>query len=252
MDLIGFSIYKFNKKNIKRKTEAMNIISETKIEKINELPFSKAIKIDKRNFYVIFFSVLIEKIELVDLFIGKHKIIVVLMYQYILSLLIDLFLNAFLYTDEVVSNKYHNNGQLDIIVSLTITLLSNIINSIICHILNFSKGVEERLEEIMEIKDESSYLYTINKFIKIVKIKVVLYFLMEIFIIIFSFYYIIIFCIIYNKSQISLLVNYLMCIIETLVVSIFVSFVVTITRKIGLKFAWKRLYNTSKYLNNNY
>ena len=252
MDLKDFSIYNFNKKNIKRKTEPMNIISDTKMENINELPYSQAIKIDKRNVYVIFYSVLIKKIELVDLFIGKHKIIVVLIYQYILSLLIDLFLNAFLYTDEVVSNKYHNNGQLDIIVSLTITVLSNIINSIICNILNFSKGVEERLEEIMEIKDESSYFYAFNKFIKIVKIKAVLYFLMEIFIIVFSFYYIIIFCIVYKKSQISFLVNYLMSIVETLIVSIFVSIVVTITRKIGLIYAWKTLYNTSKYLNNNY
>ena len=104
----------------------------------------------------------------------------------------------------------------------------------------------------MEIKDESSYFYAFNKFIKIVKIKAVLYFLMEIFIIVFSFYYIIIFCIVYKKSQISFLVNYLMSIVETLIVSIFVSIVVTITRKIGLIYAWKTLYNTSKYLNNNY
>ena len=93
------------------------------------------------------------KIELVDIFIGKHKVIIVLIYQYIFSLLIYLFLNNLLYIDELMSNKYHNNGQLDIIVSLTISLLSIIINLIICNILNYSKGVEERLEQIMEIKD---------------------------------------------------------------------------------------------------
>ena len=151
-----------------------------------------------------------------------------------------------------MSNKYHNNGQLDIIVSLTITLLSNIINSIICSVLNFSKGVEERLEQIMEIKDQFHYLYAFNSFIKMVKIKVILYFIMEIFIIIFSFYYIIIFCIVYKKSQVSLLINYLMSIAETLVVSIFVSIIVAITRRIGLKYAYKTFYNTSKYINDNY
>ena len=197
-----------------------------------------------------FKSVIFQKIEFINLFYGNQKIKILLIYQYILSLLIDLFLNAFLYTDEVVSNKYHNNGQLDIIVSLTISLLSNIINSIICNILNFSKDVEEKLEQIIEIKDEPSYLYASNKFIKIVKIKVILYFLIEIFIISFSFYYIIIFCVIYNKSQISLLINYLMSIVETLVVSILVSFVVALTRKIGLKYAYKSIYNTSKYINN--
>ena len=112
---------------------------------------------------------------------------------------------------------------------MTITLLSNIINSIICNALNFSKGIEERLEQIMEIKKQFYYLYAFNIFIKMVKIKVILYFLMEIFIIIFSFYYIIIFCIVYKKSQLSLLINYLMSIVETLVVSIFVSIIVAIT-----------------------
>ena len=225
---------------------------ETKIENLNELPYFQAIKVDKRNIFSIFLSVLLEKIELIDLFAGKHKIVILLIFQYILSLLIDLFLNAFLYTDEVVSNKYHNNGQLDIIVSLTISLLSNIISSIICSVLNFSKGVEEKLEQIMEIKDQFHYLYAFNIFIKMVKIKVFLYFLMDIFIILFSFYYIIIFCIVYKKSQISLLINYLMSIVEALIVSIFVSIIVAITRTIGLKYAHKTFYNTSKYLNNNY
>ena len=125
------------------------INTEIKIENINDLPYFQAIKVDKRNAFAIFKSVLLEKIELIDIFLGDHKIVILLIFQYILSLLLDLFLNAFLYTDEVVSNKYHNNGQLDIIVSLTITLLSNIINSIICSTLNFSKDVEERLEQII-------------------------------------------------------------------------------------------------------
>ena len=89
----------------------------------NELPYSQAIKKDKRTIFTMFISVIIEKLELVNLIVGDHKIKVVLIYQYILSLLIDLFLNAFLYTDEVVSNKYHNNGQLDIIVTLVLSII---------------------------------------------------------------------------------------------------------------------------------
>jgi hypothetical protein len=251
LDLINSSNYKTNEKSPKtNKTEKIN--TETEIESINYLPYFQAIKVDKRNAFAIFKSVLLGKIELIDLFVGDHKIVILSIFQYILSLLIDLFLNAFLYTDEVVSNKYHNNGRLDFIVSLTITLLSNIINSIVCSVLNFSKGIEERLEQIMEIKKEFYYLYAFNIFIKMVKIKVILYFFTEIFIIIFSFYYIIIFCIVYKKSQLSLLFNYLMSIVETLVVSIFVSIIVAITRWIGLKYAHKTFYKISKYINNNY
>ena len=195
-------------------------------------------------------SVIDEKFEPVNLIFGEHKKIIALIYQYILSLLIDLFLNAFLYTDEVVSNKYHNNGQLDLIVSLTLSILSNIISSIICNFLNFSRGVEERLDQIMEIKKEFSYLFALNKFIKLIKIKAMLYFLLEILIICFSFYYIIIFCIIYSNSQISLLTNYLMSLVESLALTIIICIFITITRKMGINYLNKNIYNTSKYINN--
>ena len=244
-----------NSSKIKVKLNTLKILktetkSDEKKENFNELPFTLAIKKDKRNILVIFLSVIIEKLELVNLIFGGDKIKIVLIYQYILSLLIDLFLNAFLYTDELVSNKYHNNGKLDFIVLLTITLLSNLFNSIICNYLNFSKGVEERLEQIIEIKKEFNYLYAFNKFIKILKIKVMLYFLIEILIICFSFYYIIIFCILYNNSQISLLINYLMSIIESLILSIFICIVIAVTRKTGINYLNKNIYNTSKYINN--
>ena len=71
--------------------------------------------------------------------------------QYILSLLINFFFNALLYSDEVVSNKYHNNGQLDFIVTIVLSLLSNVITSIICYFIQYSEGIEERLGYIMEI-----------------------------------------------------------------------------------------------------
>ena len=215
----------------------------------NELPYSQAIKKDKRTIFTMFISVLIEKLESVNLICGEHKIVIILIYQYILSLLIDLFLNSFLYTDDVVSNKYHNNGNLDFIVSLTLSLLSNIINSIICNFLNFSKGVEERLEQIMEIKKEFNYLYAVDKFIKILNIKIMLYFLIEIFVACFSFYYIIIFCIIYNNSQLSLLTNYLMSLVESLILTIIVCIFIAVTRKIGINYLNKKIYNTSKYIN---
>ena len=181
---------------------------------------------------------------------GQHKIIIVLIYQYILSLLIDLFLNAFLYIDEVVSNKYHNKGKLDLIVSLTLSILSNIINSIICNFLNFSRGVEERLDQIMEIKKEISYMFAFNKFIKLIKIKVMLYFLLEILINSFSFYYIIIFCIIYYNSQVSLLTNYLMSLVESLSLTVIVCMFIAVTRKMVIRYVNKKIFNTYKYINN--
>ena len=118
--------------------------------------------------------------------------------------------------------------------------------------MNFYKRVEERLEEIMDIKKEFCYLYALYKFIKIIKIKVMLYFFIELLIICFSSYYIIIFCIIYRNSQISMLTNYLMSILESLILYIIISIIITITRKIGINYLSKNTYNTSKYLYNSF
>ena len=63
------------------------------------------------------------------------------------------------------------------------------------------------------------------------------------------FYYIVIFCIIYSKSQLSLLTNYFYSLLEGLITSVIITFVIVVSRKIGIKFKCSYLYNTSKYLN---
>ena len=244
--------YSKSSNNILNMSFEENNLNDFTNENINELPFTQAILKDKRNFFQIFISVINQKIELVNLILGKNKIKIILIYQYILSLLIEFFFNTFLYTDDVVSNKYHNNGKLEVIVTLSLSIISNIITSIILTFLNFSKGVEERLEQILEIKNEFSYLYAIQKFIRILKIRVFLYLIIEIILICLSFYYVAIFCIIYNNSQISLLINYFISLLESLILSIIISIVIVITRKIGIIYLNNKLYNVSKYLNDKF
>ena len=240
------------KKNTKKRVSKAKDEEINKGEDINNLPFTVAVRKDKRNFFQIFMSVIFQKLELIDLIFGEHKVKIVLIYQYILSLIIDFFFNTLLFSDEAVSNKYHNNGKLDLIVTLTLSLASNIITSIICWYLNFSKGVEEQLEQIMEIKREFNYLCSLNNFIKILKIKVLLYLFIQILIAVLFFYYIAIFCIIYRNSQISLLINYLTSILDSLITSILVSIIIVITRKIGIVYLNNNFYNTSKFINNKF
>ena len=221
-------------------------------EDLNELPFNQAIRMDKRSILIMFKSVIFQKIEFINLFYGKQKIKILLIYQYILSLLIDFFFNTFLYSDEVVSNKYHNNGQLDFIISILLTLSSNIITSIICKFLNFDEAIEERLDNILLIKREFNYLYAVQIFIKLLTIRVSFLFIIETIFICFSFYYLAIFCIVYNNSQISLLINYIISLTESLITSIIISIIIVITRKIGIIYYNNIMYNVSKFFNNNF
>ena len=180
---------------------------------------------------------------------GEEKIKVILLSQYILSLLVDFFFNSLLYSDEIVSHKYHNNGKLEFVVTLLLSILSNIISSIVCYYLDYSKLVEERLEQIIEMKKAYYYKRILDKFIRNLKLKMIYLFIKEILIIIFCFYYIIIFCVIYSYSTTSLLYNYLSSLIENIITSILISFIIVFTRKVSLIFSNRYIYNTSKYIN---
>ena len=118
--------------------------------------------------------------------------------------------------------------------------------------LDIFKGIEERLEEIMDIKIESFYLYALQKFINIIKFKIICNIFIEIFIISFCFYYILIFSIVYNNSQISLFINYLLSLLESLVTSLVISLIIVVIRKFGILYLNNRAYNVSKYLNNHF
>ena len=234
-------------KNEKKKEE------KDEKEDLNELPFTLALVKDKRNIFKIFISFIIHKFEIINFFYGDEKVKIIIIYEYIFSLLIKFFFNTLLYSDEVVSNKYHNNGNLDFIVSIILSLLSNVITSIICFYINSSGIIEERLELIIEIKKRKYfYIRNIIKFFKYIKLKFFIHIFAQFFIIPFILYYIIVFCIVYSKSRVSLIINYFVSILEDTLISIIISIIITITRKIGIVYLNRYFYNFSKFIDSKF
>ena len=220
---------------------------------INELPYKIAIKNDKRNVFSIFYSLLYEKIELINiLFFTQSKFRLILISEFILSLLINFFFNTFLYSDDVISHKYHNNGELDVFVTLFLSVLSNIITSIICYYLKYSKNLEEMFDLIKEIKNKIYYVFNVNRFIKNLKIKFVVFLIGQIIAISCCYYYIVIFFIVYSTCKKSLIINFILSLVEGLIESIGISMVVAILRRISIKCLNRNIYNTSKYINKHF
>ena len=64
-----------------------------KNEDLNELPYGFAINNDRRNIFEIFYSIIIEKLELIYILFYAQRIFwLILISEYILSLLINFFL----------------------------------------------------------------------------------------------------------------------------------------------------------------
>ena len=136
-----------NNKNIqKSKTIIYELKNQEKINKNNEnynfSPYIIALREDKRKLFEIIKSYIFDKIEILNLFNSNEYFKYIVFCEYILSLLLDFFFNTLLYSDEIVSHKYHNNGRLQFIVTFILSLLSNIITSIICHYIKISEKLE--------------------------------------------------------------------------------------------------------------
>ena len=242
--LISQNLHSSISSNIKK------IINDNDIE-YDDLPLSMALKLDKRNIFYMFGLKILEKIEILDIFVNK-KIKEVLLSKYCLFLLINLTMNALLYSDQIVSHKRHNNGNLDYILVFLLSGFSNILASIIGYYLKLLIGFEEKLLNIKEIKKEIIFLRVFRIILREVIIRVIIFFFIEILIILFCSYYLFIFFTIYHKSQMSMLQNYGVSLLEGWLINFIITFLIIIFRKLGLRCNNIYIYNTSKYLDKNF
>ena len=86
-------------------------------------------------------------------------------------------------------------------------------------------------------------------FHKMLLIKIWIYFFVSIILITCMALYLLIFCQVYKKSQTSLLMNYLMSVIESMAYSVGISLMICIFRLIGIKFKKIYMYRTSVFMN---
>ena len=161
-------------------------------------------------------------------------------------------MNAILYSDQIVSHKSHNNHQLDLVIVFLLTAFANIFASIIDYYLLKLIDIEEKIYQIKEIKKEIEFLRVFKIILREIIVRVILFFLIEIVIIFSCTYYLFIFFTIYHKSQMSLLKNYLISLLEGWLIKLIITIFIVSFRKLGILFRNKYVYNISKYLDKNF
>ena len=172
--------YLYNRKRYSFINDRFNDLRFTKDENVdpkdfNIIPYTQAIRLDHRNYFQMFLSVLASEIGVVDIFYYKNPYnhLSIILSIYFLELCLDLALNCLLYTDDVVSEKYNNNGSIKFFTSLSLSFMSNIFANIIAYIMKKLAEYGEILEFIiknMRLKEE--YFLCIIKFKKYVTIKI--------------------------------------------------------------------------------
>ena len=220
-------------------------------KEINNIPYTQALRIDKRTIFQIFISVITNKIGFLNLFFYRqqYSLFSLDISVYLFELLLDLTLNCILYSDDVVSQKFHNNGELSLITSISLSLISNIISSIAVFLLSKLANYDEIFELIIKyVKIQKNYFYNIVRFFKYINIRLGIYFLFELLFTLLMTYYLFIFCSIYHNSQSSIMENYIIGACISLAISVGLTIIITICRNLSIKNHSILLFNISKYL----
>ena len=218
---------------------------------VDNAVFSIAIEQERRNVFLLFFSFLIKQIDIINIFFfqGDFEVIPISICSYLLSVVADFTMNALLFSDDVISAKYHNNGKVNQMTSLILSMLSNLLGYIFGVCINKLTNYSPSLELFSkEAKNISYYIIKFKKLIKIIKIKLTIFFVLDIIFMIAFVYFLSSFCSVYHGSQWNWFINGITGIGISLIITCIIAFVITMLRYLGLCCKSEQMYNASLYL----
>jgi len=237
--------------NIQIKMYEENNKEEKNSIEYNELTYAQALEKDERNILQIFFSYFNDKIDLVQIFFYPkefdHFSIDLSLFLY--ELLIDFTLNAILFSDDIISQKYYHNDSLLFIASNVLSISSNIFSSLFVYLIKFLVNYNEVLETAkQETNSEKAFYKIFVKIYKIITCKIRVFYFFVFISGLGYVYYLLLFCTVYKRIQKNLFINYIIGTLWSFVYKIILSLLSTIMRKIALIRRYKRLYLIAKYI----
>ena len=187
---------KYNKKEI-------NNLYQTD-EDIQDMDYEEAIIYDKRNFLRMYWSFLVDTQIILGTFCTDNylNLFIIKFSFFIFTFQISFFLNAFFYTDEYISDAYHNDGVLDFITGLPKVIYSLIATLITTNLLRMLSNSKSELKKIIRDKrGNKNYIYFIDIKLRKLRKKLIVYFIFVITLGLLFLYYVTSFCSVYRNSQ---------------------------------------------------
>ena len=198
--------------NINLSKLKINSINKTKNENIkfndyelDTLNYEQAIKYDKRNYIQYYISLLKRKQLLIFSFYTYNdynsKIIKICLFFFSFSLYYTV--NALFFNDSNIHRIYEDQGKFNFIYQISQIFYSSLICSAV-NIIITSLSLSEKNIISLKNKDNNN-IEKISSFLKCLKIKFFLFFLLKFIFLILFWYYISCFCAVYKNSQIHLI-----------------------------------------------
>ena len=159
---------------------------------------------DKRSYLRMYWSFLVDT----QIFLGTFcienyfNLLIIKISFLIFTFQIMFFLNAFFYTDEYISSAYHNDGALDFVSGLPKSIYSFFATLVITNLLRMLSNSKNELRRIVIYKRNfQNYNYLINIKLRILRRKLIIYFILVFVLDLLFYYYVTAFCAVYRNSQ---------------------------------------------------
>ena len=220
---------------------------------INNYPYNLAITKDKRSCFSILINIFAEKqMFLRSIYVKSTFELITLNISLFLSNLSMYFtLNALFYTDTLINSRF--KGELSLVQNLLRSIYSCLVSCVLLSILKFSTSISPLMDMlVVEVKYKKPLYKLTNNAMKIIKRKLIIFYIIE-FIFMFVFlYYLSCFCIVYHSTQVSWFLGGLTSFGISLAVCVGVSSSIAILKTIGLKCKIECLYNLSLFIKSIY
>ena len=186
-----------------RNNKTINKLSNSD-EDIQDMDYEEAIIKDKRSYLRMFWSFLIDSQIILGTFCTDNylNLFVIKLSFFVCTFQISFFLNALFYTDDYISDAYHNEGVLDFISGLPKVIYSFLATLITTNLLKMlSNSKSELIKAIREKSQELRYINIVNAKLRKLRKKLIAYFILVFLFGIIFLYYVSSFCAVYRYSQ---------------------------------------------------
>ena len=196
---------KKKKLNKNKKKKLLKILKYNNLE-LNDLKYEKAIKFDKRTYFQYYISLLKEKHLFLKIFnkndYNSRSIKIILFFSEFIS---SFSINALFFTEETMHQIYEDEGNFNFIYQLPQIIYSTLISFLIDKITNILALSQKKIIDLKHRMELRKFNIYGKKLIAELKIKFILFFVINFLLILLFWYYLGCFCAVYKNSQYHLI-----------------------------------------------
>ena len=227
-----------------------NRLSQTDAD-LQDMDYEEAIIYDKRSYLRMYWASLVDTQIILGTFCTENylNLMIIKLSFFVFTFQISFFLNAFFYTDEYISDAYHNEGVLDFITGLPKSVYSFVATLITTNLLKMLSNSQSELKKTIRTKSKyNNYIELINSKLSKLRKKLIVYFILVFLLESFFLYYVTAFCAVYRYSQkywfFGCLESFAMDSVVALIICIFLS----LFRYISIKKHIKCFYSLANFI----